>query len=339
MTRSPYLVEKTSVSIVMLKVLLALIPGVIAYVWVFGTGILITLALATVTAIVSEALVLKLRQRPVMPFLLDGSAVVTAWLLALSLPPLAPWWLVVVGTLFAIVVAKQLYGGLGYNPFNPAMVGYAVLLISFPVLMTQWPAPGVLAGAHLGFMDQLAYIFGRHLPAGVTLDAISSATPLDYLKTQLTMQHQVADITQSSIFGFMGAKGGEFVTAAYLLGGLYMWQQRIITWHIPVAFLGTLALMAGVFHLVDATQYASPQFHLFSGAAMLCAFFIATDPVSGPTTPNGKPIFAAGIAVITLMIRQYGGYPDGVAFAVLLMNLCVPLIDMYTQPRVFGHDK
>lgn len=339
MTRSPYVAEKTSVSIVMLKVLLALIPAIMAYVWVFGTGILVTLLIASVTALVSEAVVLRLRERPVMPFLLDGSALVTAWLLALALPPLAPWWLIVVGTLFAIVVAKQLYGGLGYNPFNPAMVGYAVLLISFPVLMTQWPAPAVLTGAHLGFMDQLAYIFGRHLPAGVALDAISSATPLDYLKTQLTLQHQVGEITQSSIFGVMGAKGGEFVTAAYLLGGLYMLQQRIISWHIPVAFLGTLAVMAAGFHFADPTQFASPQFHLFSGASMLCAFFIATDPVSGPTTPRGKLIFAAGIAVITLLIRVYGGYPDGVAFAVLLMNLCVPLIDMYTQPRVFGHDK
>jgi electron transport complex protein RnfD len=155
----------------------------------------------------------------------------------------------------------------------------------------------------------------------------------------LTMQHQVADITQSSIFGFMGAKGGELVTAAYLLGGLYMWQQRIISWHVPVAFLGTLAVLAAVFHMVDPAHFASPQFHLFTGASMMCAFFIATDPVSGPTTPKGKLIFAAGIALITLMIRVYGGYPDGVAFAVLLMNLCVPLIDMYTQPRVFGHDK
>ncbi|HWU83461.1 MAG TPA: electron transport complex subunit RsxD [Methylophilaceae bacterium] len=339
MNRSPYLVEKTSVSIIMLKVLLALIPGIVAYVWIYGTGILVTLTIASLTALASEAVVLKLRQRPVLPFLLDGSALVTAWLLALALPPLAPWWLIVVGTLFAIVVAKQLYGGLGYNPFNPAMVGYAVLLISFPLLMTQWPAPAVLDQAHLGFMDQLAYIFGRHLPAGVALDAISSATPLDYLKTQLMLQHPVADITQSSIFGFMGAKGGELVTAAYLLGGLYLWQQRVISWHIPVAFLGTLALMAGVFQWVDATHFASPQFHLFSGATMLCAFFIATDPVSGPTTPRGKLIFAAGIAVITLLIRVYGGYPDGVAFAVLLMNLCVPLIDMYTQPRVFGHEQ
>jgi electron transport complex protein RnfD len=339
MSRSPYIVEKTSVSIVMLKVLIALVPGIFAYVWIYGSGILVSLLIASVTALASEALVLKLRKRPIMPFLLDGSALVTAWLLALALPPLAPWWLVVVGTLFAIVIAKQLYGGLGYNPFNPAMIGYAVLLISFPVIMTQWPAPLELAQAHLSFMDHLHYIFGHALPDGVKIDAISSATPLDYLKTQLTLQHNVADISQASIFGQFGAKGGELVIGAYLLGGLYLLQQRIISWHIPVAFLATLAVMAGAFHLADPAHYAGPLFHLFSGAAVFCAFFIATDPVSGPTTPNGKLIFAAGVGALTYLIRVYGGYPDGVAFAVLLMNICVPLIDAYTQPRVFGHDK
>lgn len=339
MSRSPYIVEKTSVSIVMLKVLLALMPGIAAYVWVYGTGILISLMLATITALISEALVLKLRDKPVQPFLMDGSAVVTAWLLALSLPPLAPWWLIVVGTLFAIVVAKQLYGGLGYNPFNPAMVGYAVLLISFPLQMSQWPAPQELAHAQLGFADQLQYIFTRALPDGLTLDAISSATPLDYLKTQLTLQHDVGEITQAQIFGAFGAKGGELVVLAYLLGGLYLLQQRIISWHVPLAFLATLAIIAAVLHLVNPADYADPLFHLTSGAAMLGAFFIATDPVSGPTTPRGKLIFAAGIGVLTYVIRVFGGYPDGVAFAVLLMNICVPLIDAYTQPRVFGHEK
>lgn len=339
MSRSPYVVEETSVSIIMLKVLLALVPGIAAYVWVYGSSILISLSLASFTALASEALVLKLRNRPVMPFLLDGSALVTAWLLALALPPIAPWWIVVVGTLFAIVIAKQLYGGLGYNPFNPAMVGYAVLLISFPVLMTQWPAPSELAHAHLSFAEQWHYIFGHVLPDGVKVDAISSATPLDYLKTQLTMQHPVAAISQASIFGQFGAKGGELVIGAYLLGGLYLLQQRIISWHIPTAFLAALAVMAGIFHLLSPEHYAGPLFHIFSGAAMFCAFFIATDPVSGPTTPKGKLVFAAGVGILTYLIRVYGGYPDGVAFAVLLMNICVPLIDAYTQPRVFGHDK
>jgi electron transport complex protein RnfD len=321
----------------MVKVMLALVPAIAAYVWVFGAGILVMLALASVTALAAEALMLKLRNRPIKPFLMDGSALLTAWLLALSLPPLAPWWLVVVGTFFAIVIAKQLYGGLGYNPFNPAMVGYAVLLISFPVIMTHWPAPLELAQAKLSLANQLQYIFGT--TNGLSLDAVSMATPLDYLKTQLTLHHSVQEITAAPQFGLLGAKGGELVVGAYLLGGLYLLQQRLITWHLPTAFLSVLALMAGAFYLGDATHYAHPLFHLFTGASMLGAFFIITDPVSGPTTPKGKLVFAAGIAVLTYLIRVYGGYPDGVAFSVLLMNMFVPLIDAWTQPRVFGHKK
>jgi electron transport complex protein RnfD len=321
----------------MLKVLLALVPGIIAYYWVYGGGILVTLSLATVTALITEAAILKIRQRPIAPSLSDLSAIVTAWLLALALPPLAPWWLVVVGTFFAIAIAKQLYGGLGYNPFNPAMVGYAVLLISFPVIMTKWPTPLALAEAPLGMMDQLKLIFSNVLPVGVQLDAVTSATPLDYLKTQLMLKQKVADISAAPIFGHFGAKGGEFVTAGYLLGGLYLIQQRIISWHLPTAFIAAMALISLIFNIVDPTHFANPGFHLMSGAVMLCAFFIITDPVSGPTTPKGKLYFAAGAAVLTYLIRVYGGYPDGVAFAVLIMNMCVPLIDAYTQPRVFGH--
>ncbi|CAG0993442.1 Ion-translocating oxidoreductase complex subunit D [Methylophilaceae bacterium] len=339
MNRSPYLTAAPSVTSIMLKVLFALVPGIAAYVWVFGGGILVALTLASATAIITEALMLKLRGRPVKPFITDGSALVTAWLLALALPPLAPWWLIVLGTAIAIVVAKQLYGGLGYNPFNPAMIAYAAMLISFPVLMTTWPAPLALAEAKLGFLDQVHFILGGALPAGVALDAISSATPLDYLKTQLTLNHGLQDITQAPIFGALGGKGVELVAAAYLLGGLYLIQQRIITWHLPTAFLAAIAIMAGAFYLADATKFADPAFHLFSGATMLCAFFIVTDPVSGPTTPRGKLIFAAGIGVLTYLIRVYGGYPDGVAFAVIFFNICVPLIDAYTQPRVFGHEK
>ena len=339
MNRSPYISDAPSVGAIMQKVLLALVPGIAAYVWVFGGGILVTIALATATALTAEAVMLKIRRRPVQPFLMDYSAVTTAWLLALAIPPLSPWWLIVVGTLFAIVVAKQLYGGLGYNPFNPAMVGYAVLLISFPVLMTKWPAALQLAQTKLSFADQFQFIFSGVLPPQTMLDAVTSATPLDYLKTQLTLNHEVASISQAPIFGALGGKGGEYVSIAYLLGGLYLWQQKIITWHLPTAFLTSLALISGVFWLADSAHYASPIFHIFSGASIMCAFFIITDPVSGPTTPYGKLWFAAGVAVITYLVRVYGGYPDGVAFAVIFMNICVPLLDMYTQPRVFGHEK
>ena len=323
----------------MLKVLLALIPAIGVYVWMYGGGILITLALATVTALATEAAMLKLRARPIQPFLSDYSAVITAWLLALAIPPLTPWWLIVVGTAFAIVFAKQLYGGLGYNPFNPAMVGYAVLLISFPVLMTKWPAALQIAQTPLSFGEQLQFIFSGQLPQNVVMDAVTSATPLDYLKTQLKLGQAITDIQSAPLFGALGGKGSEYVAIAYLLGGLYLWQQKIITWHLPTAFLGVLALFSAAFWLSDATQFASPVFHLFSGASMLCAFFIITDPVSGPTTPRGKLYFAGGVAIITYLIRVYGGYPDGVAFAVIFMNICVPLIDAHTQPRVFGHEK
>ncbi len=339
MNRSPYISNAPSVGTLMFKVLLALVPGIVAYVWVYGGGVLVTITLATITALAAEAAMLKIRKRPIQPFLMDYSAVVTAWLLALAIPPLAPWWLVVIGTLFAIVIAKQLYGGLGYNPFNPAMIGYAVLIISFPVLMTKWPAALSLAQTKLSFIDQLHFIFSGLLPQDVKLDAVTSATPLDYLKTELKLKHALASITQAPLFGTLGGKGGEFVTIGYLLGGLYLWQQKIISWHLPTAFLGALALFSGIFWLVNPAHFASPIFHLFSGASMLCAFFIITDPVSGPTTPNGKLWFAAGVALITYLVRVYGGYPDGVAFAVIFMNICVPLIDAATQPRVFGHEK
>jgi electron transport complex protein RnfD len=323
----------------MLKVLLALVPGIIAYTWIYGGGILVSITVATITALACEAALLKIRQRPIKPYLIDMSAVVTAWLLALALPPLAPWWLVVVGTFFAIVIAKQLYGGLGYNPFNPAMVGYAVLLISFPLIMTKWPAPLLLAEHPLSFMEQLNFIFSNVLPSEIKVDAITSATPLDYLKTQLMLKHEVGNITQAPIFGMFGAKGGEVVTGAYFLGGLYLLQQRIISWHLPTAFLAALATISFTFYVIEPMHFANPLFHLMSGASMLCAFFIITDPVSGPTTPKGKLYFAAGVGILTYLIRVYGGYPDGVAFAVLLMNMCVPLIDALTQPRVFGYEK
>jgi len=334
---SPYISEAPSVSTIMLKVMLALLPGIALYVWFYGPAILVSLTLASLTALATEAAMLKLRDRPLKPFLSDNSALLTAWLLALSIPPLAPWWLVVVGTAFAISIAKQLYGGLGNNPFNPAMVGYAVLIISFPAHMTHWLAPHALGAIELSFADQLAFIFGGQLPGGVTLDAVTSATPLDTLKTQLHLQRPLQQIMQMPIYGELAGKGSELVALGYLLGGAYLLFQRIITWHIPTAFLLTLFATAGIFHLADPNHYVEPLFHWLSGAAMLGAFFILTDPVSGPTTHKGKLIFAAGAGFLTYIIRVFGGFPDGMAFAVLLMNICVPLIDTYSQPKAFGH--
>ena len=310
---SPYVRAQASVTRVMLKVLLALVPAIAVYVWQFGPAILIQLALATATALVCESAMLKLRGKPQALFLSDLSAVVTAWLIALAFPPIAPWWLIVTGTAMAIVVAKHLYGGLGQNPFNPAMVAYCVMIVAFPSLMTQWPSA---------------------LP-----DAITSATPLDALRTGLrAADSTVASISADpAIFGSVAGRGWEWIALAYLLGGLWLVQQKIITWQIPVGFIAGLGVISGAFWLADSAQYASPLLHLAAGGSMLGAFFILTDPVSAATTPRGKLIYAAGAGLIVYLIRVFGAYPDGVAFATLLMNICVPLIDMKTQPPVFGH--
>jgi len=329
MTHSPYLRQAPSVRGVMLTVLLALLPGIAVYVWQFGAGILVNLLLASVVAVAAEAAVLQLRGRAVGLAVGDLSALVTAWLVALSLPPLVPWWLTVLAVLIAIVAAKHLYGGLGQNPFNPAMAAYCTMIVAYPALMSQWPAPG-----QLDFGTQLDLILG----GARNIDAISSATALDALRTGLRAPAATVDaLRQTSPFGTLGGSGWEWVGAAYLLGGLLLLARRVITWHMPLAFLLTLALVSGTAWLIQPAQFAPPWFHIASGGALLAAFFIITDPVSGATTPRGKLIFGAGIALVAWLIRSFGAYPEGIAFAVLLMNICVPLIDMKTQPPVFGH--
>lgn len=329
---APFLRKATSVRQVMLQVCLALLPGIAAYAVLVTPAILFQLVIASLAALAAEALMLRLRGKPLALFLGDGSALVTAWLIALALPPLAPWWLVVTGTVFAIVVAKHLYGGLGQNPFNPAMIAFAVCIVSFPALMSQWPA----AGLQVPLGEQLQVILGL----APRIDALAGATPLDALKTALKLGEGSADVTtiltQSDIFGALGGRGWEWIAAGYLLGGLWLWQRGLITWQVPVAFLATLAALSGALWLWDPARFANPLFHLFSGGTLLGAFFIATDPVSGSTTPRGKLIFGAGAGLLAYLIRVFGGYPDGVAFAVLLMNLCVPLIDLLTQPPIFG---
>ena len=333
---SPHLPGTSSVAHVMREVLLALLPGIVCAWWFFGWGVIINIIFATLACVFAEACMLALRGRPVAATLADSSAILTGVLLALALPPLSPAWLPVVGALFAIVVAKQLYGGLGYNPFNPAMVGYVVLLISFPREMTQWNAPTGLGGAHLGLADSLAWSLHGVLPADVTLDALTLATPLDSVKTSLGIGQMLSEITAAPKFGHFGGHGWEWINFAYLLGGLYLIYRRLIDWRIPVGMLGALFIIALLFHGSDTDSFPAPLFHLFSGAAMLGAFFIATDPVSASTTPRGRLLFGVGIGLIVYVIRTWGGYPDGVAFAVLLMNMAAPTLDYYTKPRVFG---
>jgi electron transport complex protein RnfD len=334
---SPHGQADNSVTRMMLLVVLALIPGYIAYVWFFGWGVIINSTICVITALLSEAGALRLRQRPAWLTLSDGSALVTALLLGLALPPILPWWLAMLATLFAILLAKHLYGGLGYNPFNPAMVGYAVLLIAFPKYMTAW-LPARHTGLNLSLMDNLRYNLLDQLPPGGNFDALTQATPLDKLHIQLSLGKTVAQ-TQASFDQFSGlfGVGWDWVSLMFLIGGLFLIYKRVIAWQIPVAMLASLALIAGIAWLLDSGRYPDPLFHLFGGASMLGAFFIATDPVTASTTPRGRLIYGAGVGIITYVIRTWGGYPDGVAFGVLLMNLAAPTIDQYTLPRVFGH--
>jgi len=350
---SPHARAPISVTAVMLQVLLALIPGIAIYIWFFGWGLLINIAIAACAALIAEYAMLLVRKRPPWQYLSDCSALVTAVLLALALPPLSPWWLTVIGVFFAIVVAKQLYGGLGFNPFNPAMVGYVILLVSFPVEMTSWLPISDFSSFNLGFLQSAGFIFGGQLPPGVTIDALTEASPLDTLKNNLGQGNTVSEIRAQlglddvtslllsviPIFGAFGGKGWEWVNAGFLLGGLWLIYRKIIGWHIPVAMLGTLALISGIFALYDPEHYASPLFHLFSGAVMLGAFFIATDPVTAAASTTGRLVYGAGIGLLVYIIRVWGGYPDSIAFSVLLMNMAVPVIDNHFKPRVFGHGK
>jgi len=328
---SPHLPVADSVRSMMQRVLLALLPGIICFSWLFGAGVIINLLLAGITALFAEALVLWLRKRP-LATLTDYSALLTGVLLGLALPPLAPWWVPVIGSLFAIVIAKQLYGGLGYNPFNPAMAGYVVLLISFPLELTLWSAPATAPG----IIDTLLYSFTGQLPTGDALDALTMATPMDAIKTRLGLSETLSELQGSPLYGSFAGAGWEWINLWFLIGGLWLLQLRVIQWQIPTGVLAGLAATAFVFYAYNPDAYSPPLFQLFSGAAMLGAFFIATDPVSACTTPRGRLYYGLGIGILTYVIRTWGGYPDGIAFAVLLMNMAAPTIDHYTRPRVFG---
>ncbi len=346
---SPHTHGGNTTSRIMLLVILATVPGIIALTYFFGWGTLINIALASLTAVVCEALILKIRKRPISFFLKDNSALLTAVLLGIALPPLAPWWVTVVAVSFAMIFAKHLYGGLGNNPFNPAMVGYALVLISFPVQMTtNWAVPYFMSGAEtIPFTDSLSVIFSG--TAGLS-DAFTGATPLDTYK-HLAKNETAIEILQNPLFAsdVAGAASGgsannwfaggwEFVNIAFLLGGLSLLALRIFTWHIPFSILAALGTCSVIFGW-DADLYVPWSLHMFTGATMLGAFFIATDPVTASTTPLGKIIYGAGIGILIFVIRTWGAYPDAVAFAVLLMNFAAPLIDTYTQPRTYGHEK
>ena len=328
---SPHAHGPMSTQRVMQSVLLATIPGIIVLTHFFGFGTLVNILWGSIVALACEALALKLRRRPLGFYLKDYSALVTAVLLCIALPPYAPWWLIAVGIASSILLAKHLYGGLGYNPFNPAMVGYVILLISFPIQMTAWAPPRGL-GELPGFIEALQACF---TPAAY--DGTTMATPLDLLKQNNSLL--IKDLwSQYPQFGRWSGLGWEWANIAFLAGGIWLLYQRIFTWHAPVAMLVTLGLLAAIFY--DGGSSASggsPLFHLLGGATMFGAFFIVTDPVSSAVSLRGRLIFGALIGVLIYTIRIKGNYPDSVAFAVLIMNFAAPFIDYYTQPRTYGH--
>ncbi len=304
----------------MQRVLLATTPGLLILLWLYAWGPLLNLLLAISGALAMEALILVLRQRPLLPSLGDGSALVSATLLALALPPYCPWWLPLSAAASAILFGKQLYGGVGQNPFNPAMLGYALALLCFPQSMTHWPS------AHaLDLFAGLQQVFG--FGSDLQPDAWVQATALDSLRINksLTIDELFAS---NAAFGHLGGRGAEWVNLGFLAGGLFLLQQRVISWQAPVGMLASLALVSLLcWNGSGSDSHGSPLFHLLSGASMLGAFFIVTEPVSGPRAAKARLLFGMGVGLITYLIRTWGGYPDGVAFAVVLMNLAVPALE------------
>jgi electron transport complex protein RnfD len=289
-----------STSQMMRHLIYALILGIMVQFYFYGWSVIVQIGLAITTALFFEALVLKLRKKDlILKTIFDGSAIVTALLLALAIPSIASWWVIVLGIFFAIIFGKHLYGGLGHNPFNPAMLAYVFLLVSFPLEMTRWQSEFFMP-----LLDAFKTVF-----LNIPIDAITSATQLE----------KFVDKYSASFF----------INLAFLVGGLYLLARKVIYWHIPTATLLSISIFAFIFNL-------DVSFHLLTGATMLGAFFIATDPVTAATTVRGRLIFGVLCGFIVIIIRKFGNYPDGFAFAILLANLCVPMIDYYSQSKILG---
>lgn len=345
---SPHLHSGKLTSKVMLWVIAAMLPALTVQIYFWGYGVLLQALLAISFALALEYTVTLLRGKNKLFYISDFSVILTALILAMAIPPYSPYWLILIGIFCSVILAKHIYGGLGQNPFNPAMVGYAVLLISFPVQMTNWIPPLTLLNLPLTFADSWTLIFHGVTVEGLTqaqlisaVDGITSATPLDAVKT-VTRSDNIdalyALTRHSPIFYYETpiAIGWLELNIAFLIGGIFLIWKKIIHWHIPVAFLITVLVIGSLNYYIS--PFATfPIVQLFSGAIMFGAFFIATDPVSAPITPKGKLIFGGLIGLLVCLIRYLGNYPDGVAFAVLLANICVPLIDHYTRPRVVGY--
>ncbi len=339
---SPHTHDNTSVSRIMLHVCLALVPATGFGFYSFGWPAFLLWATTCLTAVVTEAVCLLLQGKSPSQ-VRDTSALLTGWLLAMTLPPWAPWWIGAGGAAFAIAVGKQLYGGVGHNIFNPAMLARVALLVSFPVHMTTWILPVGLDTPD--FLSSMQLVFMQTPMAEVmsSTDGITGATILGELKTvQTAGTVESFSASQFSLSdAFFGHTPGSLAETSELLvlaGGLWLLSLRIISWHIPVAMLGSLAIMSFVFHHGDSAHYANTLIHLTSGGIMLGAFFIATDYVTSPSSKTGQLLFGAGCGLIVFAIRSWGGFPEGVGFAVLFMNALTPLLDRYCRPRVYGRD-
>lgn len=308
---APHIHGNDSIEKNMLSVIVALIPALLVGLYFFGLGALIV----TLTAIISCVAFEYLIQRYILktePSIMDGSAVVTGLLLAMNLPANLPIWIILIGSLVAIGIGKMTYGGLGNNPFNPALVGRVFLLISFPVQMTSWPVPTPLSAKYL--------------------DAETGATVLAMMKNHFGNIPTTLDL----FFGKMGGSIGEISALALLAGLVYLLAKKTITWHIPISILVTVFVFTGILNLVNPEIHSSPIIHLFSGGLMLGAIFMATDYVTSPMNPRGMLIYGVGIGIITVVIRVFGAYPEGVSFAILIMNAFTPLINTYIKPKRFG---
>jgi len=334
---------------IMRLVIAACLPGVLISTWFFGIGTLLNILLASVAAVAFEALSLRLRQLPVRWTVSDNSALVSAVLLGIAIPPGSAWWLVVSGVFVAIVLSKQVFGGLGQNLFNPAMCGYAFLLLSFPLQMTSWQIPvaprDVQAFSPLtldNLLLSLQFTFGWS-GDGSDIDGLAMATPL--LEQKLAASSAINELLDSGaslvrLLDHESGTGWELTNMGYLLGGLFLLFKRIISWHIPASIIATVTALSLIFYSENSViVYGSTYLHLFGTATMLGAFFIATDPVSSASTPRGKLLYGMIIGIAMYSIRVWGSYLDSVAFAVLAGNLLAPLIDRFTLPRVYGHSR
>lgn len=310
---SPHTHSGASVQKIMLDVIIALVPAMALSVFFFGIDALRLLITCVASCVAIEALCRKLMSRN--PGITDLSAALTGILLALNLPPSIPGWMAIIGSVFAIAIAKQVFGGIGYNPFNPALIGRVAMLVSFPVAMTTW--------------SEMAHPLE---------DAVTTATPLSMLKAGIVYPF-TPELAGRFFTGNINGCIGEVSAAALLLGGIYLLFRRVISWHIPVSFIGTVALFAAILRLATPETTMNPLFHVLSGGLMMGAFFMATDMVTTPVTSMGMIVFGIGCGLLTMIIRTWGGYPEGVSFAILIMNAFTPLINKATKPGIFGKKK